>query len=179
MDQLWSASTTMRNPERTQSFLQVAAELEGEVWTHETQCRLQTLLIQRRFYVPRADGLTQTQLELLGDYSRQMTYDEARDIFDSKGYTDPPMRGRTSFSPLVKLGLATLDNGNRIQLTELGRMFLNGEVSLGEVTLSFLLKFQLPNPLSRCCQNYNTKPFINTLRLIRRVNELCRDRGEK
>jgi len=179
MDQLWSASTTMRNPERTQFFLQVAAELEGEVWTHETQRRLQALLIQRRFYVPRADGLTQTQLELLGDYSRQMTYDEARDIFDSKGYTDPPMRGRTSFSPLVKLGLATLDNGNRIQLTELGRMFLNGEVSLGEATLSFLLKFQLPNPLSRCCQNYNTKPFINTLRLIRRVNELCRDRGEK
>lgn len=132
MDQLWSASTTMRNPERTQFFLQVAAELEGEVWTHETQRRLQALLIQRRFYVPTADGLTQAQLELLGDYSRQMTYDEARDIFDSKGYTDPPMRGRTSFSPLVKLGLATLDNGNRIHLTELGRMFLNGEVTLGE-----------------------------------------------
>ena len=55
MDQLWSASTTMRNPERTQFFLQVAAELEGEVWTHETQRRLQALLIQRRFYGRRSD----------------------------------------------------------------------------------------------------------------------------
>ncbi|MDE5678811.1 MAG: hypothetical protein K2I01_00020 [Lachnospiraceae bacterium] len=48
-----------------------------------------------------------------------------------------------------------------------------------DAVFSNLLKFQYPNPLSRDCKNYNTKPFINTLRLIKRVNALCLLRGEK
>jgi hypothetical protein len=38
--------------------------------------------------------------------------------------------------------------------------------------------FVSPNPLSRDRRDYNIKPFIGTLRLIRSVNELCSERGE-
>lgn len=33
----WSFSTTVRNPERIRSFLQVLKLIEGEPWTHSTQ----------------------------------------------------------------------------------------------------------------------------------------------
>ena len=94
------------------------------------------------------------------------------------------MRGRTSFDPIEKLGLACLDFDKtvyayRIKITELGRLFLEHKLALEDVVFSNLLKFQYPNPLSSDCADYNTKPFINTLRLIKRVNELCEERGMK
>ena len=184
MDLLWSASTTMRNPERAYSFLKTAREIENRIWDNETQMIYQSLLIKNRYYKPTKQKLSQRQIEILEDLHYEMSYEEARDIFDSKAYVDAPMRGRTSLDPLEKLGLVSLeyDRGvheNRVRMTELGRQFLVGEVALEEVVFSNLLKFQYPNPLSRDCKDYNTKPFINTLRLIQAVNTLCTARGEK
>ena len=42
--------------------------------------------------------------------------------------------------------------------------------------LDALLKFQYPNPYEKGFQDWNTKPFINTLRLIKTVNEKCKDK---
>lgn len=184
MDLLWSASTTMRNPERTYSFLKTIKEIEGMLWNDETQMRLQSLLIKNRYYTPTKENLSQGQIDILTDLSYSMSYEEARDIFDSKNYMDAPMRGRTSFDPIEKLGLASLEYDedcceNRIKITELGQLFLDNKLALEDVVFSNLLKFQYPNPLSHDCKDYNTKPFINTLRLIRRVNELCVERGLK
>jgi hypothetical protein len=39
------------------------------------------------------------------------------------------------------------------------------------------LKYQFPNPLESRRSDYNIKPFIGTLRLIKRVNELCSESG--
>lgn len=182
MDMLWSASTTMRNPERTLSFLQTAKEIEGEVWNDETQMKYQVLLIKNRFYTPTDDRLSPPQIAILRDYTHQMTYREAGGIFDSKNYVDPDMRGRTSFDPLEKLGLVALDvdeNGAQIiRVTDFGNLFLSGAIDLGEMVFTSLLKTQFPNPLSRDRKDYNIKPFIGTLRFIRRVNELCAERGE-
>lgn len=184
MDLLWSASTTMRNPERTYSFLKTIKEIEGMLWNDETQMRLQSLLIKNRYYTPTKENLSQGQIDILTNLSYSMSYEEARDIFDSKNYMDAPMRGRTSFDPIEKLGLASLEydedfGENRIKITELGQLFLDNKLALEDVVFSNLLKFQYPNPLSHDCKDYNTKPFINTLRLIRRVNELCVERGLK
>jgi AlwI restriction endonuclease. len=177
VDMLWSASTTMRNPDRTLSFLQTAKEIEGVVWNEETQMKYQSLLIKNRFYMPTDEYLSAAQIAILHDYTHQMTYDEARDIFDSKHYVDPDMRGRTSFDPLEKLGLVALDvdesRAQIIRVTDFGNLFLTGAIDLGEMVFTSLLKMQFPNPLSRDRQDYNIKPFIGTLRLIRRVNELC------
>lgn len=184
MDLLWSASTTMRNPERTYSFLKTIKEVEGMPWNDETQMRLQSLLIKNRFYKPTKENLSQHQIDILEDLNYQMSYAEARDIFDSKKYTDAPMRGRTTFDPIEKLGLASLEIDSkthevRVRVTELGQLFLDSRIALEDVVFSNLLKFQYPNPLSSDCRDYNTKPFINTLRLIKKVNELCNERGLK
>ena len=184
MDLLWSASTTMRNPERTYLFLKTASEIEGRIWDNETQIVYQSLLIKNRYYKPTKKNLSQRQIDILEDLHYEMSYEEARDIFDSKKYVDAPMRGRTSFDPIEKLGLVSLEYDkeayeNRVRITELGRQFLENKVALEDVVFSNLLKFQYPNPLSHDCKNYNTKPFINTLRLIQKVNELCLSRGEK
>lgn len=184
MDLLWSASTTMRNPERTYSFLKTIKEVEGMPWNDETQMRLQSLLIKNRFYKPNKENLSQRQIDILEDLNYQMSYTEARDIFDSKKYTDAPMRGRTTFDPIEKLGLASLEIDSkthevRVRVTELGQLFLDNRIALEDVVFSNLLKFQYPNPLSSDCRDYNTKPFINTLRLIKKVNELCNERGLK
>ena len=184
MDLLWSASTTMRNPERTYSFLKTIKEIEGMPWNDETQMRLQSLLIKNRFYKPTKENLSQHQIDILEDLNYQMSYTEARDIFDSKKYADAPMRGRTTFDPIEKLGLASLEIDSkthevRVRITELGQLFLDNRIALEDVVFSNLLKFQYPNPLSSDCRDYNTKPFINTLRLIKKVNELCNERGLK
>lgn len=184
MDLSWSASTTMRNPERTYSFLKTIKEIEGMPWNDETQMRLQSLLIKNRFYKPTKENLSQHQIDILEDLNYQMSYTEARDIFDSKKYTDAPMRGRTTFDPIEKLGLASLEIDSktyevRVRITELGQLFLDNRIALEDVVFSNLLKFQYPNPLSSDCRDYNTKPFINTLRLIKKVNELCNERGLK
>lgn len=174
----------MRNPERTYLFLKTASEIEGRIWDNETQIVYQSLLIKNRYYKPTTKNLSQKQVDILEDLHYEMSYEEARDIFDSKKYVDAPMRGRTSFDPIEKLGLVSLEydkkvHENRVKITELGRQFLENKVALEDVVFSNLLKFQYPNPLSHDCRNYNTKPFINTLRLIKKVNELCLSRGEK
>jgi len=106
-----------------------------------------------------------------------MTYEEAAEIFEKKNYVDPDMRGRTSFDPLEKLGLVSLErNSNampRVKITDFGRMFLDGQIELGDMVFTSLLKTQYPYPLSNGYKDYNIKPFIGTLHLIKRVNELC------
>ena len=61
----------------------------------------------------------------------------------------------------------------------MGRRFLDGEIEIGDVMLAYLLKFQYPNPLMKGFSDYNTKPFINALRLIKYVNQKCRESGIK
>ena len=126
MDRFWSASTTMRNPERTLNFLKTATEIEGEVWHDDTQCKYQALLIKNRYYAPNAENLSEDLYALITDYSHDMTFEEAEEIFRKKQYVDAPMRGRTSLDPLEKLGLVSLDeneNGLKyVHITEFGRV---------------------------------------------------------
>jgi len=177
MDMLWSASTTMRNPERTLQFLKTVMEIEGEVWNDETQCKYQTLLIKNRYYKPTSKNLSEKLNEIVNNYKHEMTLAEASKIFLQKRYEDAPMRGRTSFDPLEKLGLVSLDKDEeslkRVRVTKFGHMFLNGEINIGELVFTSLLKMQFPNPLEDARQDYDIKPFICTLRIIKRVNELC------
>lgn len=178
--QLWSVSTTMRNPQRTLEFLRAAKELEGSEWTHETQMRLQAILLKNRAYTPGYTNLNEDQINKLEDLQYQLSEAEARDIFNSVGYEDPPMRGRTSFSPLMKLGLAVLDKRDGvkyIKITGLGNDFLNGRIELPDVISAYLFKLQFSNELG--FPGFNTKPFINAIRLIKKVNELCIQNGDK
>ena len=173
MDLLWSASTTMRNPQRAICFLKTISQLENEMWNSDTQIRYQILLIKNRYYTPTFQNLSNKQISIIRDLEYDMTYDEAKEIFYSKNYVDGAMRGRTSFDPIEKLGLTFIDKNGKIKISSLGKKLISEKITLESVIFNNLLKFQYPNPLSNECKDYNTKPFINILRLIKRVNELC------
>lgn len=169
----------MRNPERAYQFLSTIAEMEGRDWTNNAQEELQSRLIKNRFYTPtKIDILPETLQKAFCDLNHALTLEEAKSIFYAQQYKDAPIRGRTSFDPIEKMGLVALIE-NKITITDMGRRFLDGEIEIGDVMLAYLLKFQYPNPLMKGFSDYNTKPFINALRLIKYVNQKCRERGTK
>jgi hypothetical protein len=61
----------------------------------------------------------------------------------------------------------------------MGKKLLAGNITFDQMMLDALLKCQYPNPAERGFKTWNTKPFVNTLRLIKRVNEICETNGEK
>lgn len=180
---LWSMSTTMRNPERFMSFLATAAEIDGDVWTSATQIKYQVLLIKNRFYTPDRRNLPDKLFELVRNLSHPLTYEEATEIFAAKQYEDPPMRGRQSLNPLKKMGLVHAEKDaaglERVKITEFGKMFLSGKIDLGEMVFTSFLKLQFPEPGASDKRDYNIKPFIGVLHLIKCVNEICEQNGEK
>src|SRR4030065_191449 len=121
----WSISTTVRNPERLRPFLKVLKKIEGEIWDNETQRKYQTLLIQERVYgfensqfynVSRqCRALTREQIRLIVSME-PITYDQAKEIFETKNYVDPAHRGRESINPLKKIGLAAIEE-NKLRIT--------------------------------------------------------------
>ena len=184
MDMLWSMSTTVREAERIVGFLKTAIELEGKIWNHANQERFQVLLIKNRQYLNNVENaqtfnnLSDEQARLLKDKSLLISYEQAREIFDAKKYKDPPMRGRQSMSPLTKLGLVYIVKG-KVSVTDIGYKLANDEIAFADFMLESLLKFQYPNPDETGFRDWNTKPFINTLRLIKTVNRKCDERGQK
>lgn len=184
MDMLWSMSTTVREAERIVGFLKTALELDGMVWNHSNQEKFQVLLIKNRQYLNNPENkqsfnkLSDEQARILKDKSIAMTYEQARDIFDTKGYNDPPMRGRQSMAPLTKLGLVYIVDG-KISVTDIGHKLADDEIAFADFMLEALLKFQYPNPYESGFRDWNTKPFINTLRLIKAVNQKCNEKGIK
>lgn len=179
MKKPWSVTTTVRNPGRLRDFLVVLRELENSEWNHENQMKYQVLLIQNRLYGYKKpqfyNNLSQDKVDLIDDYSKEISFEAAGEIFNEKDYEDPPMRGRQSLNPLKKLGFVSIENG-AVVITDLGRLFLKDDFrdNLGEIFLRSFLKWQIPNPDSRDYPkngNYDIKPFIGTLHLINAANQ--------
>ncbi|MBN2783017.1 MAG: AlwI family type II restriction endonuclease [Campylobacterales bacterium] len=183
MKKVWSISTTVRNPERLRSFLITLKEIEGCLWDKKTQIDFQIRLIKNRFYgfnnTQFYTGLSQTQIELLDDVNRDIFYEDAKEILEQKNYVDADMRGRNSYKPLEKMGLASIVD-KKVKITSLGEYLLSDDYDFGELFFRSFIKWQYPNPLDRDFRDkdiYDVKPFIITLHLINEVNELCKDRG--
>ena len=185
MTDFWNFSTSVRNPERLPDFLKVAAQLEGEVWNDESQEKFQILLIQHRLYLDSdntqsLNKLSNEQKSWLVNKMHEMSFDEACSIYEAKQYVGGgAMRGRQSMNPLKKLGFIIAEENDIIHVTDIGKKLLNGDIQFDEALLESLLKYQLPNKITKGCADWNSKPFISTLRLIKKVNELCIQRGMK
>ncbi len=187
-ESLWSMSTTVREAERIIGFLKTAKEIEGEDWYSgsPSQKKFQVLLVKNRQYLNDPENkqshnrLNAEQCRILDDKSIEMTYEMAESIIDAKQYTGgPEMRGRQSMSPLVKLGLVYYENckPKKVRISDVGNKLIMGEILFEDFMREALLKYQYPNPSESSFKNWNTKPFINTLKLIKEVNELCKNRG--
>ena len=177
MKKPWSITTTLRNPERLRDFLIVLKQLENCKWNLENQKKYQILLIKERLYGYGNNqfykGISQDNIDLIDNPQKDISFDKAEEIFESKKYEDSPMRGRQSINPLKKFGFAIIKNG-KIVITDLGRLFLDEKLDIGEIFFKSFLKWQIPNPESDDYsyeEGYNIKPFIGVLHLIRSVNE--------
>ena len=185
MKKLLSISTTLRTPDRLIMFLKVVKDLEGKVWNKETQKEYQILLIKNRLYgfgnQQFYNGLDSIYKQIIEDIETDISFETAKAIFDSKNYTDPAMRGRTSMQPLEKFGFITTKD-NYIKITDLGNFLLTDNDNFGEAFFKSLIKWQLSNPLTNDYKEedgYDIKPFIATLHLIVLVNKKEEQRNEK
>lgn len=173
----WSISTTVRNPERLRNFLSVLKQLEGLDFNIDNQIRYQVLLIKERLYRPTKIPLKYRVL--FDDFTKQISYDIAKDIFDFQGYEDPPMRGRQSVNPLNKLGFSIAkDTAGTVAITQLGDLFLSPDSDIGYIFFKSLLKLQFPNPWSDDFtekRGFNIRPFITILHLVNKVRKLSRE----
>ena len=183
----WSVTTTVRNPNRLRDFLVVLQKLEDSEWNRESQKKYQILLIQARLYGygnrQFYNGLTEEQIKLIDDSSKEISFEQAEEIFNERNYKDSPMRGRQSLNPLKKFGFVSIRDG-KIFITDLGKLFLQDDFKdkLGGIFLKSFLKWQLPNPDSRDYPKdtyYDVKPFVATLHLINKVNQKEIARGNE
>lgn len=188
MKKPWSITTTLRDPERLRDFLIVLKQLENCKWDLENQRKYQILLIKERVYGYGSNqfynGLSQKQIDLIDDQTKEISFERAEGIFNAKNYEDPAMRGRQSINPLKKIGLVSIKD-RKVFITSLGKLFLKEDFDFGEILLKSFLKWQIPNPDSRDYSDdnevYDIKPFIGTLHLINLVNkkEIARGREPK
>ena len=191
MKKPWSITTTTRSPYRLREQLQVLVHNFGGLeWTKENQINFQISLIEHRlcghnentgFSQQFLNGLSEAHKEIFTDFSHTLTFEEAKEIFDSKNYTDPAMRGRQSFNPLKKFGFVRLKN-KVLEITPFGENFLSDNYDLSSIFFSGFIKWQLPNPDNsryKLTDGYDIKPFIGTLLLIRKVNERSLELKEK
>ena len=168
MKRPWSISTTIRNPDRIMPLLHTLKRIEGELFDYDRQVKFQILLIQDKKFRP--SKLTDDERRKL-DTAEELTFVEAKKIFERQNYVDPPMRGRTSFAPLKKLCLCTGSIDEPVMITNLGRDILHSTNDIRDTFFSYFLKWQLPNPVDKMWADIRIKPFLSTLDLIRQVNK--------
>ena len=80
----WSISTTIRNPERIPSFLEVVEKIEGSKWDTKSQEDFYVWAIALRVVNPTNLNLSTKNIKLLETSDDAISYDKARNIFDEK-----------------------------------------------------------------------------------------------
>lgn len=174
----WSISTTIRNPERIPDFMKAVEPIVGSIWSKDVQIEFFANQIALGIYKPTNANLSPKNIQLLNDGDSEISLTRAYEIIEEKNYTDVYMRGRTSMSPLVDNGLVT--TFDTVKLTSIGKALLEGEIPFSEVMLNFAFKWQLPqpnHPKFKSENGYSIRPFIGTLALIHKVNEVWESAG--
>lgn len=179
MKKPWSISTTLRNPDRLRSFLEVLKELEGKTFDEACQTKFQILLIKNKVYKP--NNIPSKYRPFFEDPMKELSFEVAQKIFELQNYESPPMRGRQSANPLNKLGFAVARQGEGpIIITDLGNKFLSKNIDIGEIFFKSLLKLQFPNPWAddfSTGEGFDISPLIASLILIRTLNERSNKKG--
>ncbi len=179
----WSITTTVRNPERLRDFLVALQPLENQEWNNTNQENYQKLLIKNRLYgfgnQQFYNGLPKDIIDLVNNVDNEIDDSIVDRIIAIKNYRDFAMRGRQSINPLTKFGFAFIDN-RIIKITDLGKKLIASNKDAGDVFLKSFIKWQIPNQANDDFADngdYDVVPFVATLRLISKVNELEASRG--
>lgn len=179
----WSITTTVRNPERLRDFLVALQPLENQEWDNANQENYQKLLIKNRLYgfgnQQFYSGLPKDIIDLVNNVDNEIDNPTVDRIIAIKNYRDFAMRGRQSINPLTKFGFVFIDN-RIIKITNLGRKLIASNKDAGDVFLKSFIKWQIPNQANDDFADngdYDVVPFVATLRLMSKVNEIEANRG--
>ena len=178
---LISAGTTVRNPERLINFFKSLLNvIEGKIYTTEMQHDIQTVLIQTRDY-GYGDTLFYKTLDRkhinLLENDKPLTFIEAKNIYQKKLETwaiKDGIRGRTSIAPLNKFGFFYTEINKKVVASDIGKKYLNKQISEKLFFQKILLKWQFGNNLDKeykLKDGYNIKPFVAFLNLLHHLNK--------
>ena len=175
----WSISTSIRNPERIPDFMKAIALMEGRTWDIQAQTDFYIHQIALRIRSKiRRTNLSPESLAALDGPDETLTFEQAKKIYEENNYVGDGMRGRQDIKVLSNFGL--VDKSEKVVISSLGRAFLNNEVELSEVMLNFDFKWQVPEPehsLYTSENGFGIRPFIGTLALIKKVNDIWKLEG--
>lgn len=177
----WSISTSIRNPERIPDFMRAIALMEGRRWDTKAQTDyyIHQIALRIRSKIRRTK-LSRESIAALDGPTETLSFDQAKRIYIENEYVGEGMRGRQDIKVLANFGL--VDKSESVKITSLGRAFLNNQIELSELMLNFDFKWQVPEPehsLYTVENGYGIRPFIGTLALIKRVNDLWEAEGNK
>ncbi|KKS55962.1 MAG: hypothetical protein UV20_C0019G0006 [Candidatus Magasanikbacteria bacterium GW2011_GWA2_42_32] len=185
MARVWSFNTTMRNPERMEEMLRALVELEGVPFDAKGQRLFFGSQIKKRLYKPRritlgeADIIAATHSSTSADDLDDTIVERILAKYDGRD-VDASGRGRTAAGILNRFGLCVaLQSRGPVVITDLTKRWLEHEIEDDELFTKFFLKWQYPNEIEEGYDDFNIKPFIGTLALISRVNELWAGLGNK
>jgi len=142
----WSVPTSPRSPYKLPHELSLLKEFEGQLWNRHTQTLFAKKLAKSSFF--------------------QGTV--------SKKEPDFSARDRINRAPKT-FGFVRFDNGRRIEITDAGSRLISNK-RLEELFLKQLLKWQYPSPKhqSASYHGFRIKPFLETLRLIKKLGGLTK-----
>lgn len=186
---LISAGTTVRNPDRLINFFKsLISVIEGKTYSKQVQHDIQIVLIQTRNYGYGNNqfykNLKKEYVELL-ENNKPLSFSEAKEIYLNKmeNYKiKDGIRGRTSISSLNKFGFFYTVAGHKIIASEIGKKYLNKEISETLFFQKVLLKWQFGNNIDeeyKKDDGYNIKPFVAFLHLLLELNKKIQKIGKK
>lgn len=183
MAKVWSFNTTIRNPERMENMLRALSELEGIEFDLRGQESFFGLQIKKRLYKPTKKTLEDSDLiqavhcDITGDDIDDSLVERILQKYRGKS-VDGSGRGRTSAGVLNRFGLCVaLISRGPIVITSLAKSWLNHEIEDEELFSKFFLKWQYPNQIEAGYDDFDIKPFVGVLSLIRGVNNKWKSLG--
>jgi hypothetical protein len=183
MSNVWSFNTTVRNPERLEQMLRALEELEGVDFDEDGQKAFFGLQIKKRLYKPSIKKLLEADLIAVvhNDDSGEDIDDELVDRILAKydGSVNAAGRGRTAAGVLNRFGLCiALQSHGPVVITDLAKKWLDHKIDDYALFTKFLLKWQYPNPIESGYSDFDIKPFVGTLTLLREINKRWEELGE-
>lgn len=171
---IFSINTTIRNPKRNFDFLDAFRKFDGKVMDSTNLYNYFFELVKRGIY--QFTNIPQAVKDKL-DLDLELTPQEVREaINDNPQATGLSGRVMTQLRALKDLSLLEFEEtGNRrldrvIKISRLGHELLNNPENAPNIYTKIMLGIQANNPC-RVNQLNESRPFLNTLFVINRVNK--------
>ncbi len=168
-----SFSTTLRNPSRIISFLEVLASFDGERLTNDVVEKVVFELIQKRIYQPLFSQRNFSQKDELSENDVFEIIKNSPQNHKERGFEKGwQSRFDTWYKFIMELGFCFYEMNSEICITRSGRLLLNSaenESKVANIFLNAFVKQQTNNPFRRV-KNANI-PLVLLLNVMKTLKE--------